>query len=38
MEQVAYYSDTKKKTEALKQDDKEYERRLKQLKEKYGEV
>ena len=37
MEQVAYYSDTKKKTEAPKQDDKEYERRLKQLQDYKGE-
>jgi hypothetical protein len=38
MKQIAYYSDWKKGTKAPEQDDKEYERRLKQLKNKYGEV
>ena len=38
MKQIAYYSDVKKGTEAPEQDDKEYQRRLKQLKEKYGEA
>jgi hypothetical protein len=38
MDQKAFYSDIKKVEPDKQKDDEEYKRRLKQLKEKYGEV
>jgi len=37
MEQKAYYSDVDKSKKPDKQKEEEYQRRLKQLKQKYGE-